>query len=77
MAFVMPCLAANSSLHTMAAALPQVGGQAIRRVRWGYSSVAPITSSMVSGLVNSEYGLFTAWLRVFTATLAKMSGLAP
>ena len=57
-----------------AAAAPQVGGQAIRRVITpGQITWASITSSVVTSLRNSASGLFSAWRLALARILAKAS----
>ncbi|MCY1184127.1 hypothetical protein D9M73_247960 [compost metagenome] len=56
-----PCFLANASETTSAAAAPQVGGQAIRRVITpGHITVSFITSSVVTTFLNSASGLLAA-----------------
>jgi hypothetical protein len=69
-----PCRLAKASEQTMAAAAPQVGGQAIRRVITpGHIIGEAITSSVVTTLRNSASGLLAACRLALARILAKVS----
>ena len=64
--------------HTMVAAAPQVGGQAMSRVITpGQMAGEFITSSSVSSWRKSAIGLLTAWRLALARTLAKVDSGAP
>ncbi|MNE61547.1 hypothetical protein D3C80_1567680 [compost metagenome] len=67
-----PCFLAKASLQTTAAAAPQVGGQAIRRVMTpGQITWSFMTSSVLTTLRNIARGLLAAW-RLALARMAAM-----
>ena len=73
-----PWRLANASDTSSAAAAPQVGGQAIRRVSTpGQSMGAFITSSTDSSLRSRASGLRDAWRLALARTLAKDSSGVP
>ncbi|MNV97310.1 hypothetical protein D3C71_1924150 [compost metagenome] len=73
-----PCFFAKRSDTSSAAAPPQVGGQAIKRVITpGSSTVSFMTSSVVTILRNSASGLLAAWRLALARTAAKVSMRQP
>src|SRR5262245_46644164 len=69
-----PCFLAKASEQMMAAAAPQVGGQAIRRVITpGHKVGAAITSSGVTTLRNTASGFLAAWRLALARIFAKVS----
>src|ERR1700722_10202511 len=68
-----PRFFANASDVKIAAAAPQVGGQATRRVMTpGQTTLSLITSSAVTSLRKMASGLFLACRLAFARTLAKV-----
>src|SRR5271157_4273182 len=72
-----PLARANSALHKIAAAAPQVGGQHCSRVSGPKIDGDANTSSTVTGSRNTAYGLLAACLRALTATCANTAGSMP
>src|SRR5271165_2287420 len=72
-----PLARANSALHKIAAAAPQVGGQHCSRVSGPKISGDASTSFMVTGAVNTAYGLAAACCRDFTEIRANTAGSMP
>ena len=72
-----PWRSAKRAEHTMAAAAPQVGGQAISRVITpGQITWSFMTSSALTSLRNSASGLFLAWRLALARTFAnEVSGV--
>ena len=72
-----PRARAKSSLTTIAAAAPQVGGQHCSRVRDPKITGDSRTCWTVTGSRKTAYGLLAAWRRDLTAMAANVSGLVP
>ncbi|MNG03269.1 hypothetical protein D3C84_863410 [compost metagenome] len=73
-----PCFLAKAVEQIIAAAAPQVGGQAIRRVMTpGHSTGSFITSSVVRTFLNNASGLFAAWRLALARMAAKVSMRVP
>src|SRR3990167_891350 len=69
---------ANSPEQTMAAAAPQVGGQAISRVITpGHIMGEAMTSSVVTVALKTARGFFAAWRLALALILAKVSSFVP
>ncbi len=73
-----PWRSAKRGEQTMAAAAPQVGGQAMSRVITpGHMTGAAITSSSVTTVRNSATGLFDAWRLALARIFAKVDICVP
>ena len=73
-----PCRSAKRSETSTAAAAPQVGGQAIRRVITpGQITWSASTSSAVTSLRNTALGFFAAWREALARILAKLASGVP
>ncbi|MNN37419.1 hypothetical protein D3C81_1513680 [compost metagenome] len=73
-----PCFLANAGEQMIAAAAPQVGGHAIRRVITpSHMTLSFITSSVVRTFLNSARGLFAAWRLALARMAANVSMRVP
>src|SRR6266404_3427917 len=72
------CRSANWAEHRIAAAAPQVGGHAIKRVITpGHNAGESSTSCSLTTFLNKARGLLAAWRLALARILAKVLSLVP